>query len=114
MNKYNSPKSAGYLYGKNLCRTYKKKIIRNKDKKLYDNIMVVEEAALVDGTLLSEVIIPMMNIPRLCLSGGTNPTEPHSQQTYINLCHYMETYNRKPPELLENLFKNRQSAAKSK
>lgn len=83
MNKYNSPKSAGYLYGKNLCRTYKKKIIRNKDKKLYDNIMVVEEAALVDGTLLSEVIIPMMNIPRLCLSGGTNPTEPHSQQTYI-------------------------------
>ena len=44
---------------------------------------IVEEAALVDGTLLSEVIIPMMNIPRLCLSGGTNHTEPHSQQTYI-------------------------------
>lgn len=44
---------------------------------------VVEEAALVDGTLLSEVIIPMMNIPRLHLSGGTNVEEPHSQQTYI-------------------------------
>lgn len=28
------------------------------------------------------------------------------------LCHYMETYNRKPPELLENLVKARQSAAK--
>ena len=29
------------------------------------------------------------------------------------LCHYMETYNRKPPELLETLVK-RQSAAKPK
>lgn len=28
------------------------------------------------------------------------------------LCHYMETYNRKPPELLEHLFNKRQSAAK--
>lgn len=44
---------------------------------------VIEEAALVDGHLLSEVIIPMMNIPRLHLSGGTNPEEPHSQQIYI-------------------------------
>ena len=44
---------------------------------------LVEEAALIDGDTLSEVIIPMMNIPRQHLGGGTNPTEPHAQQTYI-------------------------------
>lgn len=43
----------------------------------------VEEAALVDGDLLAEVIIPMMNIPRQTLAGGSNPTEPHAQQKYI-------------------------------
>lgn len=43
----------------------------------------VEEAALVDGDLLAEVIIPMMNIPRQSLAGGSNPTEPHAQQKYI-------------------------------
>lgn len=43
----------------------------------------VEEAALVDGSLLAEVIIPMMNIPRMTIGGGTNPTEPHAQQKYI-------------------------------
>lgn len=78
-------------------------------------IMVVEEAALVDGDTLAEVIIPMMNVPRPHGAGGVNPTEPHSQQIYIKfLCHYMETYKRKPPELLENLVKARQSAAKPK
>lgn len=70
---------------------------------------VVEEAALVDGDTLAEVIIPMMNVPRPHGAGGVNPTEPHSQQIYIKiLCHYMETYNRKPPELLENLLDNQQ------
>lgn len=43
----------------------------------------VEEAALVDGDILSEVIIPLMNIPRQSLAGGSNPTEPHAQQKYI-------------------------------
>ena len=44
---------------------------------------VVEEAALVDGDTLAEVIIPMMNVPRPHGAGGVNPTEPHSQQIYI-------------------------------
>lgn len=39
---------------------------------------VVEEAALVDGDTLAEVIIPMMNVPRPHGAGGVNPTEPHS------------------------------------
>lgn len=44
---------------------------------------LVEEAVLIDGETLSEVIIPMMNIPRQCSGGGINPTEPHAQQIYI-------------------------------
>ena len=44
---------------------------------------VMEEAALIDGTDLAEVIIPMMNIPRMTADGGQNPEEPHSQQIYI-------------------------------
>ena len=39
---------------------------------------LIEEAALIDGDLLAEVIIPMMNIPRQHSSGGSNPEEPHS------------------------------------
>lgn len=44
---------------------------------------VCEEAALIDGTLLSEVIIPMMNVPRLSAGGENIQDEPHGQQTYI-------------------------------
>ena len=44
---------------------------------------VMEEAALIDGTALAEVIIPMMNIPRMTADGGQNKEEPHSQQVYI-------------------------------
>ena len=44
---------------------------------------VMEEAALIDGDALAEVIIPMMNIPRATSDGGQNIEEPHSQQIYI-------------------------------
>ena len=44
---------------------------------------LIEEAVLIDGTTLAEVIIPMMNIPRPLSGGGVNPEEPHSQQVYI-------------------------------
>lgn len=44
---------------------------------------VVEEAALIDGTLLNEVIIPMMNVPRPQVNGFVNADEPHAQQIYI-------------------------------
>jgi hypothetical protein len=36
---------------------------------------VIEESATVDGTVLSEVIIPTMNISRLCMDGSTHPEE---------------------------------------
>lgn len=45
---------------------------------------LIEEAALIDGVTLADVIIPMMNIPRQHSGGGVNPTEPHAQQVYIN------------------------------
>ena len=45
---------------------------------------IVEEAALIDGETLAEVIIPMMNIPRQHSAGGINESEPHAQQVYIN------------------------------
>jgi len=36
---------------------------------------LVEECVGVDGEILSEVIIPTMNISRLCMDGSTRPEE---------------------------------------
>ena len=36
---------------------------------------VIEECVGVDGTILSEVIIPTMNISRMCMDGTTHPEE---------------------------------------
>jgi hypothetical protein len=36
---------------------------------------LIEEAVGVDGTILSEVILPMMNVSRMCLDGTTQPEE---------------------------------------
>lgn len=44
---------------------------------------ILEEAALIDSTLLNEVILPMMNVPRRCMDGKVNPEEPHQQQVWI-------------------------------
>lgn len=45
--------------------------------------MIMEEAALIDSTMLNDVIIPMMNVPRRMANGRVNPEEPHQQQVYI-------------------------------
>lgn len=44
---------------------------------------IIEEAALIDGRDLNEVIIPMMNVPRRGPDGLVDPNEPHQQQVYI-------------------------------
>lgn len=44
---------------------------------------IIEEAALIDGRDLNEVIIPMMNVPRRGPNGLVDPDEPHQQQVYI-------------------------------
>lgn len=43
----------------------------------------MEEAALIDSTLLNEVILPMMNVPRRMTNGKVNTNEPHQQQIWI-------------------------------
>lgn len=45
--------------------------------------MIIEEAALVPGEALNEVILPMMNIDRRLPDGTTDPEEPNQAQSFI-------------------------------
>lgn len=46
---------------------------------------LVEECVGVDGTILSEVIIPTMNVSRRCLDGSVHPEETlNKSQIYVN------------------------------
>lgn len=46
---------------------------------------LVEEAVGVDGDILSQVIIPTMNVSRLCMDGTTQPDETlNKSQIYVN------------------------------
>lgn len=47
------------------------------------NAGLIEEAILVDGKLLNEVIIPLMNVNRRAKNGDVDPNEPHKQQIYV-------------------------------
>ena len=54
---------------------------------------VIEECVGVDGTILSEVIIPTMNISRMCMDGTTHPEEQlNKSQLYITTAGYKNTY----------------------
>ena len=69
-----------------------------KNKSYFDNIAaressrgkrrhggLVEECVGVDGTILSEVIIPTMNVSRRCLDGTVHPEETlNKSQIYVN------------------------------
>ena len=44
---------------------------------------VIEESAMIDGTALQEIILPMMNIDRRDALGRIVPGETNQQQTYI-------------------------------
>ena len=44
---------------------------------------VMEEAALIDGQVLNEVILPMMSVPRRGPNGLVDQEEPHQQQIFI-------------------------------
>lgn len=44
---------------------------------------VMEECALIDGDMLSSVIIPMMNVTRRLPNGLIDLDEPHQQQNFI-------------------------------
>lgn len=46
---------------------------------------LVEECVGVDGTILNEVIIPTMNVSRLCMDGSTQPDETlNKSQIFVN------------------------------
>ena len=54
---------------------------------------LIEECVGVDGTILSEVIIPTMNISRMCKDGTTQPEETlNKSQIYITTAGWKNTY----------------------
>lgn len=54
---------------------------------------LIEECVGVDGTILSEVIIPTMNISRMCMDGSTHPEEQlNKAQLYITTAGWKNTF----------------------
>ena len=54
---------------------------------------VIEECVGVDGDILSQVIIPTMNISRMCMDGTTQPEETlNKSQIYVTTAGYKNTY----------------------
>ena len=54
---------------------------------------LIEECVGVDGTILSEVIIPTMNISRMCMDGTTQPDETlNKSQIYDTTAGWKNTY----------------------
>ena len=88
------------LEGKDYC-----KYVFNNDS-YFDNIAaressrgkrrhggLIEECVGVDGTILSEVIIPTMNISRMCMDGSTHPEEQlNKSQIYITTAGWKNTF----------------------
>ena len=54
---------------------------------------LVEEAVGVDGDILSQVIIPTMNVSRLCMDGTTQPDETlNKSQIYVTTAGWKNTF----------------------
>ena len=54
---------------------------------------LIEECVGVDGDILSQVIIPTMNISRMCMDGTTQPDETlYKSQIYITTAGYKNTF----------------------
>ena len=54
---------------------------------------LVEECVGVDGTILSEVIIPTMNVSRMCMDGSTHPEETlNKSQIYVTTAGWKNTF----------------------
>ena len=73
---------------------------------------VVEECVGVDGDILSQVIIPTMNISRRCMDGTIQPSEPlNKAQLYITTAGYKNTfpYNKLIQLLVWEIVKPQQS-----
>lgn len=54
---------------------------------------LIEECVGVDGTILSEVIIPTMNVSRMCMDGSTHPEEQlNKSQIYITTAGWKNSF----------------------
>lgn len=54
---------------------------------------LIEECVGVDGDILSTVIIPTMNISRMCMDGSTQPEETlNKSQIYVTTAGFKNTY----------------------
>ena len=54
---------------------------------------LIEECVGVDGKILSEVIIPTMNVSRLCMDGTTQPSETlNKSQIYVTTAGWKNTF----------------------
>ena len=54
---------------------------------------VIEESVGVDGTILSEVILPTMNVSRMCMDGTTQPEETlNKSQIYVTTAGWKNTF----------------------
>lgn len=54
---------------------------------------LIEECVGVDGQILSEVIIPTMNVSRMCMDGSTHPEETlNKSQIYVTTAGWKNTF----------------------
>ena len=54
---------------------------------------LIEECVGVDGTILSEVIIPTMNVSRMCMDGSVHPEEQlNKSQIYVTTAGWKNTF----------------------
>lgn len=53
---------------------------------------LIEEAILVDGTKLNEVILPLMNVDRRASNGKVDPNENHKAHSFITTAGYKNTF----------------------
>lgn len=93
-------KGGGTQEGKDYCK------YQFKNGSYFDNIAaretsrgkrrhagVIEECVGVDGKILQEVVIPTMNVSRMCMDGSTHPEEPlNKAQLYITTAGYKNTF----------------------
>jgi len=53
---------------------------------------LIEEAILVDGTKLNEVILPLMNVDRRAANNKVDPNENHKAHSFITTAGYKNTF----------------------
>lgn len=53
---------------------------------------LLEEAILIDGTKLNEVILPLMNVDRRAANGKVDPNENHKAHSFITTAGYKNTF----------------------